>query len=137
MLSSFTIIMAKGKSKSRPNFSGVSRFLDAFETDTGSASSYKTPDSTIKETDDESRPAKKRKTGTQKPLPRNSAYKGYDATGLVPYYTEPSQVPEDLQKCASRRSSGLKPLNRTCIISLTQISLNGADTSRSTTRAAS
>lgn len=96
-LCSPTTIMAKGKS--RTNFTGVSRFLDAFETDTGSPSSYQTPDSTAKETDDETRPTKKRKTSTPNPLPPDSAYKSYDATGLVPFYTESSQVPEDLQKC--------------------------------------
>lgn len=93
-------IMAKGKGKSRANFTGVSRFLDAFEADTGSASSYQTPDSTINQTDDdETRPTKKQKTSISKPLPSKSAPQRYDATGLVPFYTKSSQVPEDLQKC--------------------------------------
>lgn len=86
--------MAKGKSRSR--FTGVSRFLDAFEPTTGHQSPA---DSTVNETDDETRPTKKRKTGTPKLLPPDPTYQRYDAAGLVPFYTESSQVPEDLKKC--------------------------------------
>jgi trimethylguanosine synthase len=37
---------------------------------------------------------KKRKVGLLGP-----GYEKYDATGLVPYYTEPSEVPDRLRKC--------------------------------------
>jgi len=90
--------MAKGKS--RPNFTGVSRFLDALKTDAGSASSSQISDSTLKDNGDDNRPKKKRKTDAPKLLPPDSAYGSYDATGLVPFYTESSQVPQDLKKCA-------------------------------------
>lgn len=93
-----TTIMAKGKN--RANFAGVSRFLGAFETDARPESSLQTSGSTVKKTDDEARPTKKRKICTPKLLPQDSAYKTYDATGLVPFYTDSSQVPEDLKKCA-------------------------------------
>ena len=89
--------MAKGKS--RANFTGVSRFLDALKTDSASASSSQISDSTLKDNDDDDRPKKKRKTDAPKLLPPDSAYESYDATGLVPFYTESSQVPQDLKKC--------------------------------------
>lgn len=87
------------KGKSRTNFTGVSRFLDALKTDADSASSPQISDSTTRVTDDDSRPKKKQKLNAPKLLPSDSAYQSYDATGLVPFYTESSQVPEDLQKC--------------------------------------
>ena len=89
--------MAKGKS--RPNLTGVSRFLDAFDTDATSTPSSQISESTAKETDDDSRPKKKLKANARKFLPSDSAYQSYDTTGLVPFYTEPSQVPDDLKKC--------------------------------------
>lgn len=89
--------MAKGKG--RANFTGVSRFLHALKTDAESASSSQISDSTLKETDDDDRPVKRQKTDVPKLLPSDSAYGSYDATGLVPFYTESSQVPQDLKKC--------------------------------------
>jgi len=89
--------MAKGKN--RTNLSGVSRFLDALKADTGNPLSPQIPVSTEKEMEDNTRPAKKRKTDVSRLLPSDSAYESYDATGLVPFYTESSQVPEDLKKC--------------------------------------
>ena len=88
--------MAKGKN--RTNLSGVSRFLDALKADTGTPPSPQIPVPTIEEMDDDTRRTKKRKTDVPI-LPSDSAYENYDATGLVPFYTESSQVPEDLQKC--------------------------------------
>lgn len=90
--------MAKGKS--RANFTGVSRFLDALKTDAGSASSSQISDSTLKDNDDDGRQRKKQKTDASKLLPPDSAYESYNATGLVPFYKESSQVPQDLKKCA-------------------------------------
>jgi hypothetical protein len=79
----------------------VSKFLDAFKNDTGSAPSSQISCSTVKEIEDDPRPAKKRKVDVPKLLPSDSAYESYDATGLVPFYTKSSQVPEDLKKCTS------------------------------------
>lgn len=89
--------MAKGKS--RPNLTGVSRFLDAFNTSVASTPSSQKSESTAKETDDDNRPTKKLKMNAPKHLPSDSAYQSYDATGLVPFYIESSQVPDDLKKC--------------------------------------
>lgn len=50
------------------------------------------PDGT---TQSEIRPSKKRKVGLLGP-----GQEKYDATGLVPFYTQASQVPTHLQKCA-------------------------------------
>ena len=94
---SHTTIMAKGKN--RTNLSGVSRFLHALKAETASTPPSQTPDSTVKVIEDDTRPTKKRKIDVPKLLPSDSAYGSYDATGLVPFYTDSSQVPEDLQKC--------------------------------------
>ena len=93
--------MAKGKG--RTNLSGVSRFLDAFKTDMEPVLSSQISSSTITEAGDNTRPTKKRKTDVPKLLPSDSTYGSYDATGLVPFYTESSQVPEDLKKCTFAR----------------------------------
>lgn len=106
--------MAKGKR--RANLTGVSSFLDALKTETGSASSSQISDSTIKDNGDDNRPAKKRKTDASKLLPSDSAHKCYDATNLVPFYTEPSQVPQDLKKCAfTRVVPNPSVQNQTCL----------------------
>ncbi|KAF9785404.1 S-adenosyl-L-methionine-dependent methyltransferase [Thelephora terrestris] len=106
--------MAKGKS--RPNFTGVSRFLDALKTDTESAPPSQISDSTVKETDDDSRPTKKQKTDAPKLLPSDSAYQSYDATGLVPFYTEFSQVPEDLKKYFFQRRRYFSLYDNGCLL---------------------
>ena len=93
-----TTAMAKGKN--RTNLSGVSRFLDALKADTASPPLAQIPVPAVEREEDDARPARKRKTDVSKLLPSNSAHESYDATGLVPFYTESSQVPEDLQKCA-------------------------------------
>lgn len=59
----------------------------------------------------EDRPAKKRKTNNESAVVEELTstqrdggsgwISKYDASGLVPHYTEASQVPEHLQKCAS------------------------------------
>ena len=125
--------MAKGKR--RVNFTGVSSFLDALKTETASPSSSQISDSTIKDNGDDSPLPKKRKTHMANLLPSDSAYKTYDATGLVPFYTESSQVPQDLTKCAFTHAVPTPSVqNQTCV---SQISPNGTDTSPSMTRAVS
>lgn len=100
-------------------FSGLSRFaLEAFggsqgehvqttkttgEQTTASTSTEKTNARSASQL--ESEPAssrgepvhKKRKIGLLGP-----GYEKYDATGLVPYYTDASEVPEHLKKCTSQ-----------------------------------
>lgn len=111
--------MAKGKR--RANLTGVSSFLDALKTETGSASPSQITDSTIKDNGDDNRPTKKRKADAPKLLPSDSVPKCYSATDLVPFYTESSQVPQDLKKCAFTHAI-LNPSvqNQTCISDFSQ-----------------
>lgn len=44
--------------------------------------------------DENTQPTKKRKVGLL-----GAGNEKYDATGLVPHYTDPSEVPEHLRKC--------------------------------------
>jgi trimethylguanosine synthase len=63
----------------------------------------------------ENRPSKRRKTKPSNTVPDSQTQnketgqwiEKYDATGLVPHYTETSQVPDHLQKCASSHRSHL------------------------------
>ena len=48
--------------------------------------------------DNVSHPAKKRKVGLLGPIGNEK----YDATGLVPHYTDPAEVPDRLRKCNSK-----------------------------------
>jgi trimethylguanosine synthase len=94
-----------GKKLRQTNVSGLSRFLQAFDepTQSQSATSIVRPltprlkrESELDFVDSETRPAAgKRKTGLLGP-----GSEAYDATGLVPFYTDASQVPAHLQKCA-------------------------------------
>ncbi|KAH9941971.1 S-adenosyl-L-methionine-dependent methyltransferase [Amylocystis lapponica] len=97
------------------NISGLSRFVSvAFNGSDGASStalevqarpSVSTPKAEnvrrASELEDghDVRPAKKRKVGLLGP-----GLERYDATGLVPFYTEPSQVPANLQKYFSQRT---------------------------------
>ena len=93
-----------GKKLRQTNVSGLTRFLQAFDepslSQTANAVSIAGP-STVRlkhesDVDSESLPATgKRKTGFLGP-----GNEAYDATGLVPFYTDASQVPAHLQKCA-------------------------------------
>lgn len=83
-----------GKKLRQTNVSGLSRFLQVFDepsssqtaNGTGTLGSKREPASDF---------AEKRKTGLLGP-----GNEAYDATGLVPFYTDSSQVPAHLQKCA-------------------------------------
>lgn len=85
------------------NVSGLSRFLRAFDepgsSPTASATSAGPSKPRVKREsnpiDSEiQQPAVKRKTGLLGP-----GNEAYDATGLVPFYTDAAQVPAHLQKC--------------------------------------
>lgn len=94
--------------KRKAIFTGLSRFLpEAAEPQPQPASLSSTPvasasSSTVVEeslaVSEEGRASKKRKTNGTGLL--GPGLEKYDATGLVPFYTEPSQVPAHLQKCA-------------------------------------
>jgi trimethylguanosine synthase len=90
-----------GKKLRQTNVSGLSRFLQAFD----EASSSQTANGTSmivgpstprpKRESESDFVAGKRNTGLLGP-----GNEAYDATGLVPFYTDSSQVPAHLQKCA-------------------------------------
>ena len=96
--------------KRQSTFTGLSRFvLEAFKqpdeqhTSTKNTSqprsdttklTLKASSPETESTDDAGPSTKKRKVGLLGP-----GYEKYDATGLVPYFTEPSEVPERLRKC--------------------------------------
>ena len=84
------------------NVSGLSRFLQAFDEPSASTSAILTGPSkpSLKRESDSidhseiQQAAVKRKTGLLGP-----GNEAYDATGLVPFYTDAAQVPAHLQKC--------------------------------------
>jgi hypothetical protein len=82
-----------GKKLRQTNVSGLSRFLQAF--DEASSSQTANGTSMIAGPSESDFVAGKRKTGLLGP-----GNEAYDATGLVPFYTDSSQVPAHLQKCA-------------------------------------
>ena len=91
-----------GKKLRQTNVSGLSQFLQAFVEIDGAVTNSSTSSSAIvapkPEPDmigpDQQPPLKMRKTGLLGP-----GNEAYDATGLVPFYTDASQVPPHLQKC--------------------------------------
>ncbi|KAH9479170.1 Trimethylguanosine synthase [Psilocybe cubensis] len=100
-----------GKNKRKGGLTGVSRFLfQSMKADEGSEGSQaleKAKESTAEKADDH--PAKKRKMNDGSSYAENVDdtktrwVEKYDATGLVPHYTEASQVPQHLQKYFSQR----------------------------------
>lgn len=106
--------------KRKNNISGLSRFLaEATKSESSAESSTKTtstsqfeerPSGTVAiavaecetETVPEARPVKKARL--QAGLLGEGLEK-YDATGLAPFYTDASQVPEHLQKCKTSATS--------------------------------
>ncbi|KAI0078728.1 S-adenosyl-L-methionine-dependent methyltransferase [Panus rudis PR-1116 ss-1] len=61
--------------------------------------------------DEDERPNKKRKVGLLGP-----AHERYDATGLVPYYTDASQVPEKLRKYFYQRERYFSLYSQGCLL---------------------
>ena len=97
-----------GKKLRQVNVSGLSRFLQAFDEPSssqtaddasmiaGPSTSRPKRESESNIIDSETRPTSgKRIAGLLGP-----GNETYDATGLVPFYTDASQVPTHLQKCA-------------------------------------
>lgn len=91
--------------KNRGAVGGLSRFLQAFkEPETpGSNAATTTTVTTLansalletqEDTTDSTRPTKKRKVGLL-----GVGHERYDATTLVQFYTDPSEVPDHLKKC--------------------------------------
>jgi trimethylguanosine synthase len=79
------------------NVSGLSRFLQAFDEPGVSPTTSVTPTGPSKpdfKHKSDSFDLVKRKTGLLGP-----GNEVYDATGLVPFYTDAAQVPAHLQKC--------------------------------------
>ena len=92
-----------GKKLRQTNVSGLSHFLEAFVDGSVSNSSTGTPSPAVagpstpcpaKSKPVDPPPLKKQKTGLLGP-----GNEVYDATGLVPFYTDAAQVPSHLQKC--------------------------------------
>ena len=90
-----------GKKLRQANVSGLSRFLQAFDepssSQTANGTSMIAGPSTPRPKCESGADfvAEKRKTGLLGP-----GNEAYDATDLVPFYTDPSQVPAHLKKCA-------------------------------------
>ena len=83
-----------GKKLRQTNVSGLSHFLEAFVDANSSASAVAGP----------SCPEKSKPVDSEQQLPIKTGLLGpgneaYDATGLVPFYTDAAQVPAHLQKC--------------------------------------
>lgn len=97
--------------KRQSTFTGLSHFvLDAFkqaESQDSAEQNGPSAPSNIRRASDGSPPGKKRKVGLLGP-----GYEKYDATGLVPYYTDPTEVPERLKKC----TSPAQPRFRSCAL---------------------
>ncbi|SRR6266446_466687 len=92
-----------GKKLRQANVSGLSRFLQTFDEPSSSQTANDTSNTEPlkREFDSETRPAAgKRKTGLL-----GLGNEAYDATGLVPFYTDVSQVPAHLQKCVYNKQS--------------------------------
>jgi trimethylguanosine synthase len=98
-----------GKKLRQTNVSGLSQFLQAFVDIDGAVSNSSTSPSVVAGSSipriaeseppdvvgpDQQPPLKKRKIGLLGP-----GNEAYDATGLVPFYTDAAQVPLHLQKC--------------------------------------
>ncbi|KAN0129366.1 S-adenosyl-L-methionine-dependent methyltransferase [Lactarius tabidus] len=110
-----------GKKLRQTNLSGLSHFLEALADETVSNSSTGTPSPAVagpsitaksKPVDPEQQPPlKKRKTGLLGP--ENEAY---DATGLVPFYTDAAQVPAHLQKYFAQRTRYFSRYDEGCLL---------------------
>jgi len=86
-----------GKKLRQANVSGLSRFLQAFDE---SSSPQTANGASIIAGPSTPRPKCESESGQRKTGLLGPGKDAYDATGLVPFYTDPSQVPAHLQKCA-------------------------------------
>ena len=112
-----------GKKLRRTNVSGLSHFFQAFDGVDGTVSNSSTsnpvvagpsttrpaefkPEPEVVDTYQQP-PLKERKTGLL-----GQGNEAYDATGLVPFYTDAAQVPDHLQKCThAHAQSFLHPIS--------------------------
>lgn len=90
--------------KKHNNLSGLSRFVSQAFEQTPLPDSPSTPQT-------QPRPTKKRKTGLLGP-----ENEPYDATDMVPFFTEASQVPEHLQKYFSQRKRFFSLYDEGCLL---------------------
>ncbi|KAG0704565.1 Tgs1 protein [Suillus ampliporus] len=88
----------------KPNLTGLSRFLPHDFLDPNAAS-------LSEQSQNQSRPAKKRKTDTLGPIRTR-----YDATALVPHYSTTQEVPENLQKYFSQRKRYFSLYDQGCLL---------------------
>ncbi|TFY77690.1 hypothetical protein EWM64_g6324 [Hericium alpestre] len=111
-----------GKKRTKSNYAGVSHFmLQAFDkppADVPEANFTMTTITadtslvaTTSDVAEKERPSKKRKVGML-----GSGYERFDATGLVPYYSDASQVPEHLQKYFSQRYRFFSLYDEGCLL---------------------
>ncbi|KAF8489998.1 S-adenosyl-L-methionine-dependent methyltransferase [Russula emetica] len=108
-----------GKKLRQANVSGLSRFLQAFDEPSSSQTVNGTsmiagPSTPRPKRESESDfvvVAGKRKTGLLGP-----GNEAYDATDLVPFYTDPSQVPTHLQKYFAQRARYFSRYNEGCLL---------------------
>lgn len=106
----------------KPNLTGLSRFLPQDFLNSNATSLSEKPQN-------QSGPAKKRKTDTHVPFRTK-----YDATALVPHYTTTHEVPENLQKCPSCRDLIFQRSFDSIPAATSQISRNGNVTFLYTTK---
>jgi hypothetical protein len=87
-----------GKKLRQTNVSGLSHFLEAFVDasipNSSAVAGPSCPEKSKPVDSEQQPPVKKRKTGLLGP-----GNEAYDATELVPFYTDAAQVPAHLQKC--------------------------------------
>ncbi|KAI9433480.1 S-adenosyl-L-methionine-dependent methyltransferase [Lactarius indigo] len=108
-----------GKKLRQTNVSGLSRFLPALVDGTlsnpsTSASAVAAISCTTKskpDQDDDQPPLKKPKAGLLGP-----GNEAYDATGLVPFYTDAAQVPSHLQKYFAQRNRYFSRYDEGCLL---------------------
>ncbi|KAI0248771.1 Tgs1 protein [Lactifluus subvellereus] len=105
-----------GKKRRQTNMSSLSRFFQMLDEPVSSSTTAgpSTPRPTCKPDvvdSDPQPPPGKRKTGLLGP--GNAAY---DATGLVPFYTDPAQVPAHLQKYFAQRTRYFSRYDEGCLL---------------------
>jgi hypothetical protein len=91
------------------NVSGLTRFLQAFDEPSHSQTASATPSAgpstpRLKRESNSIHPETQKAAGKRKAGLLGPGNEAYDATGLVPFYTDAAQVPAHLQKCTYVRA---------------------------------